>query len=219
METKVIDLNINIEGIKEAAEVIKSGGIVVFPTETVYGLGANALDPSAVKKIFEAKGRPQDNPLIVHISDLSELEALAVRTDVGDALASAFWPGPMTLVLKKRPSVSDQVTAGLSTVAVRLPSNRYARMLISASGVPIAAPSANLSGSPSPTTAARVLSDLNGKVPIILDGGSSDIGLESTVIDATGETATILRPGGVTAEMLEGLLGKVCFAAGCKGSI
>ena len=187
-----------------AADIIRRGGLVAFPTETVYGLGANGLDAAAVSRIFEAKGRPADNPLILHISDRRELDAL-VREVPGwlEPLLGKFWPGPFTVVLPRSELVPDIVTAGLDTVAVRLPSLGAARELIRAAGVPIAAPSANLSGRPSPTTAAAVMADMDGRIGMVLDAGPCDVGLESTVLDCVAQPPVILRPGGVTQEMLE----------------
>ncbi len=208
METQMVKAD--AQSIARAAEYIRMGEVVGFPTETVYGLGANALCPQAVHKIFAAKGRPADNPLIVHISDLSELDALVL--DVPEAarrLMEAYWPGPMTLLLPRRPCIPDVVTAGLPTVGIRLPSHPVARALIEKSGCPIAAPSANRSGRPSPTRAQHVLEDMEGRVPLILDGGACEVGLESSVIDATGEVPVVLRPGGITPEMVSRVAGGV----------
>jgi L-threonylcarbamoyladenylate synthase len=188
------------ENISKAADVIKSGGVVAFPTETVYGLGANALDENAVKQIFSLKGRPQDNPLIVHVDSTIAAREIAAFNDTAEKLAEAFWPGPLTLVLKNT-GIPAAVTAGLDTVAVRMPDCDAALSLISASGVPIAAPSANRSGSPSPTCAAHVERDF-GKELIILDAGECGIGVESTVVDLTKDVPVILRPGAVTLEMI-----------------
>ncbi len=186
-----------------AASLMKEGELVAFPTETVYGLGADALNGKAVLGIFAAKGRPADNPLIAHICDKADLAPLVTRVDARTrALMDAFWPGPLTLVLPRSRAVPNEVCAGLSTVAVRMPSHPAARMLIRELGKPIAAPSANRSGKPSPTTAQHVYEDLNGRIPLILDGGPCGVGVESTVLDLTGETPVLLRPGGVTAEML-----------------
>lgn len=185
----------------KASEILKSGGLVAFPTETVYGLGANGLDENAVKSIFTAKGRPSDNPLILHISDKDEVLNLAEEiTPCGRILMDKFWPGPMTLIFKKKSCVPSVTTGGLDTVAVRLPENKIAQKLIKLSGVPVAAPSANTSGRPSPTKAEHVYEDMNGKIPMILDGGSCRIGLESTVIDVTSSNPVICRPGGITIE-------------------
>lgn len=204
MKTKIIkvkDDNFNI--LSQAVEILDRGDLVAFPTETVYGLGADGLNPDAVEKIFLAKGRPQDNPLILHISDFKMLEELS-SGDLTQAkiLAEKFWPGPMTLVLKKSNIVPDIITGGLDTVALRLPANEIARDLIRKLGRPIAAPSANISGRPSPTDARTTLEDLDGKIPLIIDGGSTAVGLESTVIDLTEEDPVILRPGAITVEML-----------------
>ncbi len=196
--------------IEPAAAIIRQGGLVAFPTETVYGLGANGLDFLAVERIFAAKGRPADNPLILHIAERDELEALVREVPAWlEPLLALFWPGPLTVVLPRAERVPDIVTAGLDSVAVRLPSLGAARALIRAAGVPIAAPSANLSGRPSPTTAAAVLADMDGRIEMILDGGLCDVGLESTVLDCTSSVPTILRPGAVTQEMLEKCLGLV----------
>jgi L-threonylcarbamoyladenylate synthase len=206
MDTLIINAK---DGIDAAAQLIKQGETVVFPTETVYGLGADAFDGRAVAKIFEAKGRPQDNPLIVHIADLADAEELAVDIPpVFYRLAKEFMPGPLTLILKKSAKVPYSVTAGGDTVGIRMPSNVYARELIKKS-FPLAAPSANRSKHISPTTAQHVYEDLKGKVPLILDGGACSVGIESTVLDLTGDTPTILRPGAVTAEMLVGVLDEV----------
>jgi L-threonylcarbamoyladenylate synthase len=197
--------------IKEAAQLLKSGEVVAFPTETVYGLGANAKDAKAVEKIFVAKGRPSDNPLIVHIAHPKQLEEMvSAIPDVAHTLIKRFWPGPLTLILPKKEGViSDPVTAGLPTVAVRMPAHPVALALIEASGLPLAAPSANISGRPSPTTAAHVFADLNGRIAGIVDGGETGIGVESTVLDCTTKVPMILRPGGVTKEALEKVIGNV----------
>ena len=198
------------ESLARAGELIRAGQLVGFPTETVYGLGANALDETAVRRIFEAKGRPGDNPLIVHICAPEQLRPL-IAVEPGETaqkLMDAFWPGPMTLIFPKSDAVPAAVTAGLDTVAVRFPSHPAAQALIAAARRPIAAPSANRSGRPSPTTAAHVLEDMDGRIPLILDGGPCDVGVESTVIDMTGDVPRILRPGGVTREMLEAAAGR-----------
>lgn len=195
--------------IDEAAEVIRAGGLVAFPTETVYGLGANALDARAVARIFEAKQRPLNDPLIVHIADLTDLTDLAHLTDLKplvEALAQTFWPGPLTLVLPRHPGVPPLVSAGLDTIAVRMPDHPVAQALIRAGGVPIAAPSANRFGHVSPTTARHVLDDLNGRIDLVLDGGPTRIGVESTVLNLTSHPPCILRPGGVTREQIEAAL-------------
>lgn len=197
--------------IRRAAALLRAGELVAFPTETVYGLGADALNAEASARIFAAKGRPADNPLIAHIAGESGLAGLIAGEPCAcaRALMRAFWPGPMTLIFPKSPRVPREVTAGLDTVAVRMPSHPVARALISAAQTPIAAPSANRSGRPSPTTAAHVLEDMEGRIPLILDGGPCEVGLESTVVDVTGARPRILRPGGVTLEMLEGVVGDV----------
>lgn len=197
--------------IRRAAALLRAGELVAFPTETVYGLGADALNGEAAARIFAAKGRPADNPLIAHIAGESGLAGLIAGEPCACArkLMRAFWPGPMTLIFPKSPRVPREVTAGLDTVAVRMPSHPVARALISAAQTPIAAPSANRSGRPSPTTAAHVLEDMEGRIPLILDGGPCEVGLESTVVDVTGARPRILRPGGITLEMLEGVVGFV----------
>ena len=199
MKTEYVDLrdeNDIKEGIKKAADIIKRGGLVAFPTETVYGLGANGLDENAVPKIYEAKGRPSDNPLILHISEFDEIKNIVKEIPkVALILAEEFWPGPLTMVLKKSDIVPYRTTGGLESVAVRMPSNKIARELIKAAGVPIAAPSANSSGRPSPTKASHVIFDLDGKIDLVIDGGAVDIGLESTIVDVTGDVPVILRPG------------------------
>ena len=197
--------------IRRAAALLCAGELVAFPTETVYGLGADALNGEAAARIFAAKGRPADNPLIAHIAGESGLAGLIAGEPCAcaRALMRAFWPGPMTLIFPKSPRVPREVTAGLDTVAVRMPSHPVARALIRAAQTPIAAPSANRSGRPSPTTAAHVLEDMEGRIPLILDGGPCEVGLESTVVDVTGARPRILRPGGVTLEMLEGVVGDV----------
>jgi L-threonylcarbamoyladenylate synthase len=201
---------ININDIVIAAEALKQGKLVVFPTETVYGLGADALDIEAVRGIFEAKGRPADNPLIVHIAELSELKPLVDEVTVqAKQLMEAFWPGPLTLVMKKSNLVPMIITAGLETVAIRMPSHPIARELIIRAGVPVAAPSANISGRPSPTDEAHVIEDLDGRVDVILKGGATSVGLESTVVDVTGDIVKILRPGFITKEDLEEIVGEV----------
>ena len=200
------------EALQEAASLLSSGQLVAFPTETVYGLGANALDRDAVLSIFAAKGRPADNPLIVHIWDSSQLTALCEMPDGAQTLMDAFWPGPLTILMRRLPSIPLEVTAGLPTVAIRMPSHPVARELLKVAGLPIAAPSANRSGKPSPTSAHHVMQDMEGRIPLILDGGACEVGLESTVVDLTHGTPTILRPGGITKEMLEQVLGPVQVA-------
>jgi len=208
LETKLLPLS--DAAIEEAGQLIREGRLVAFPTETVYGLGANALDEAAVASIFEAKGRPGDNPLIVHISDVSQLYPLidGEPSETAKRMMEAFWPGPLTMIFPKSDIVPMAVTAGLNTVAVRFPAHPAALRLIEAAQRPIAAPSANRSGRPSPTTAQHVFEDMNGRIPMILDGGDSDVGVESTVVDMTGSTPRILRPGKVTREMIAEIAGK-----------
>ena len=189
--------------IKFAAEVIKNGGLVAFPTETVYGLGGDATSPLAAEKIFKAKGRPSDNPLIIHVATPSDAEGYAYTSELYYKLAERFMPGPLTVIMSARDSVPPETRGGLSTVAVRCPSNPVARMLIKLSGVPIAAPSANISGSPSPTSARHVIDDLYGKIDVILDGGNSTFGVESTIVKIEDDsTLTLLRPGSITVDEL-----------------
>ena len=212
IETELYDLeNDDFEtSIAAAGKVIARGGTVVFPTETVYGLGADATNADAVAKIFKAKGRPGDNPLIVHVSDVAQVGAL-VKTvpEKAKKLAEAFWPGPLTLIMARSERVPDRVTAGLLTVAVRFPSHPAAKALIDAAGTPIAAPSANISGRPSPTKSNHVLEDMIGKVDAILIDADTEVGLESTVMDMTSEPPTMLRPGGVTVRQIEEIIGKI----------
>ncbi len=196
--------------LSEAAAIIRKGGLVAFPTETVYGLGANALDGEALSGIFKAKGRPGDNPLIVHIASLEELHPLVAEIPpLALQLAEAFWPGPLTMIFRKSAIIPQEITCGLPTVAVRFPAHPVAVGLIKAAGRPIAAPSANTSGRPSPTKATHVAEDLTGKIDMLIDGGPCAVGLESTVIDMTVTPPCILRPGGVTPEMLEAVIGTV----------
>ena len=213
MKTEYVDLREDSaikEGVKKAAVILKNGGLVAFPTETVYGLGANGLDKNAVPKIYEAKGRPSDNPLILHISEFEEIKDIVKEIPKSALiLAEEFWPGPLTMVFKKSEIVPYRTTGGLESVAIRMPSNKIARELIKAAGVPIAAPSANSSGRPSPTKASHVLFDLDGKIDMVIDGGAVDIGLESTIVDVTGEIPVILRPGFITEEMLTEAIGRV----------
>ncbi|EFI41757.1 MULTISPECIES: L-threonylcarbamoyladenylate synthase [Peptoniphilus] len=207
MKTKVIKIdadNIKRENITEITNALKNGKLVVFPTETVYGLGANGLDETACKNIFNAKGRPGDNPLILHIAEISQLDDLV--EDVSESardLIDMFWPGPLTMIFKKSSKIPDVVSAGLDTVAVRMPSHKIAREILKDCMIPIAAPSANLSGKPSPTSFKRVFEDLDNKVDIIVDGGRADVGIESTVVDMTVNPPMILRPGKVTTEDLK----------------
>ena len=196
------------DAIEKAAGILRAGGLVAIPTETVYGLAANALDGAAVSAIFAAKGRPQDNPLISHIASMDMLGMVAGHVPPqAQRLAECFWPGPLTMVLPRGGAVADEVCAGLETAAVRMPSHPVAQAVIRAAGVPLAAPSANLSGSPSPTTAQDVLADMAGRVPLILDGGACEVGVESTVVSLAGSIPVLLRPGGVTKEQLESALG------------
>jgi len=188
--------------ISQAADFLRRGEVVGFPTETVYGLGGNALDETAVRKIFAAKGRPADNPLIVHVAALEDAEQVAFVDDWARMLMRSFWPGPLTLILPKKECVPDVVTAGGSTVAVRFPCHKVAQALIAAADVPVAAPSANLSGKPSPTMGQHVWHDLQGKIAMVIDGGPAGVGLESTVLDLSADIPVILRPGGVTKEQL-----------------
>lgn len=198
------------EIIQTAAKILQEGGLVAFPTETVYGLGGNGLDSEACKKIYIAKGRPSDNPLILHISEFEELNPIVGEiSPAAQKLMDAFWPGPLTMVFPKSDIVPDQATGGLDTVAVRFPNHPVARAIIRAAGLPIAAPSANSSGKPSPTRASHVEFDLNGKIDMIVDGGAAEWGLESTIVDVSGEVPMILRPGAVTKEMMEEVVGKV----------
>lgn len=210
MITKV--LAPTVEAILEASQALRDGWLVGIPTETVYGLGANALNVDAVHRIFAAKGRPADNPLIVHVAELEDANELCHISDAARALAKRFCPGPLTMILPRKPIVPDVVTAGLDTVAIRVPSHPAAQALLRECRLPIAAPSANTSGKPSPTTAMHVYHDMNGKLPIILDGGECQVGLESTVITLAGDIPTVLRPGGITPEMLLEVLPEVRVA-------
>ena len=211
MHTKLLEAT--AEAVTRAAEVIRAGGLVAFPTETVYGLGADALSPIAVARIFEAKERPRGNPLIVHVTDATALDQVAVQVpDRAREVLASFWPGPLTLVLERAPAVPLITTGGLDTVAVRAPAHPVAQALIRAAARPLAAPSANRSGRPSPTRAQHVLDDLGGRIDLVLDGGATSVGLESTVLDMTTEPPTLLRPGGVTLEHLEAHLGRVRLA-------
>ena len=216
METQVIQIdeqNIDDaarESLSKAGRIIRNGGLVAFPTETVYGLGGDALNPESSKKIYAAKGRPSDNPLIVHVATMEDLETI-VKEVPGEArkLAKAFWPGPLTMIMNKNDRVPLETTGGLGTVAIRMPNNRIALELIRQSGGFIAAPSANVSGRPSPTVARYCIEDLSGKIEMILDGGQVGIGLESTIVDLTSDTPMILRPGYITPDMLKEVLGEV----------
>lgn len=216
MQTKIVTINekeIDEQAcryLKQAGEILLSGGLVAFPTETVYGLGGDARNPEASAKIYAAKGRPSDNPLIVHIADMKDLAYVA--RDIPEnayKLAEAFWPGPLTMILKRTDNIPMQTTGGLDTVAVRMPSHKIARELIRAAGGFVAAPSANISGKPSPTVAKYVIQDMDGRIDMIIDGDGSEIGLESTIVDVSGDTPMILRPGYITKEMLEQVLGQV----------
>lgn len=198
------------EVLQQAAELLKQGRLVAFPTETVYGLGANGLDEKAVAGIYQAKGRPSDNPLILHISKKEELQPLVAHiSNNAKVLMDTYWPGPLTIVLRRSAIVPDIVTGGLETVGVRLPDSAVARELIALAGIPVAAPSANTSGRPSPTSAQAVLVDLDGKIDAVVDAGNCQIGVESTVVDCTTPVPTLLRPGGITLEMLMDTLGEV----------
>ena len=206
MKTQLLTPN----DIDRAAEILRSGGLVGIPTETVYGLGANGLDPMAVRSIFQAKGRPQDNPLILHIPDPSWLERYC--EDIPEEawrLAKRFWPGPLTMILRRRPVVPDEVTAGLDTVGMRCPAHELCRAVITVAGVPVAAPSGNTSGRPSPTSVADMLEDMDGKIDAVLDGGDCRVGVESTIIDVTASPPRLLRPGGVPLEELRDVLGEI----------
>lgn len=215
IETKILKIdryNPEKEKINMAAEIIKQGGTVAFPTETVYGLGANALNEEAIAKIFTAKGRPQDNPLIVHIADIEQLYGLVESVpERALDLMDRFWPGPLTIIFNRSSKVPDRITGGLSTVAIRMPQHKIALELIKAAALPIAAPSANTSGRPSPTDSCHVIEDLMGKIDMIIDGGSTGIGVESTVLDISSEIPVILRPGGVTKEDLLTIFPRVEF--------
>ena len=213
MITEIIKINRekpDHDALKRAGEILLAGGLVAFPTETVYGLGGNALDPTASRRIYAAKGRPSDNPLIVHIADLEDLKVVAADIpDQAMLLAQAFWPGPLTMIFPRTDKVPLETTGGLSSVAVRFPSDTIAQELIRCGGGFVAAPSANTSGRPSPTTAEHVAEDLSGRIEMILDGGPVGIGLESTIIDFTEAVPTILRPGYISPAMLESILGEV----------
>ena len=213
MDTQIIQVDeqhIQINLLRQAGEIIKAGGLVAFPTETVYGLGGDALNPDSSRKIYEAKGRPSDNPLIVHICRMEDLPYLVKEIpEAAKKLADAFWPGPLTMIFRKSPAVPTETTGGLATVAVRMPSHKTALSFIREAGGYVAAPSANRSGKPSPTCAKYVEEDMAGRIEMILDGGDVEIGLESTIVDMTEEIPVILRPGYITKEMLEEALGSV----------
>lgn len=215
MNTKIYDMNnkpINMNEVMEIGKSIREGKTVVFPTETVYGLGANALDELAVEKIFAAKGRPSDNPLIVHISSKDQLDDIVESIpEKARLLMDKFWPGPLTLIFKKKNTIPEKITAGLSTVAVRMPDSQIALAIIEQAGLPVAAPSANISGRPSPTSVGHVIEDLDGRVDIIIDGGNCYYGVESTVIDVLNDPPMILRPGGITLEDISRVLDSVVY--------
>lgn len=221
MKTKVAivkDVKLDIEFIKEASEVIKSGGTVAFPTETVYGLGADGLNQDAVKKIFEAKGRPQDNPLILHVSSPREVFEIADEVPyIAQKLMDKFWPGPLTIILNKKNIVPMVTSAGLDTIGIRMPSSEIALKLIELSKKPIAAPSANISGRPSPTEVERCIEDLSGRVDYIIGGESSKVGVESTIVDCTVYPPVVLRPGGITLEMLKDIDNNIEIDKALKG--
>ncbi len=217
--TKIIQVEDDFSVLDEAAACLKDGGLVAIPTETVYGLGASALNEKAIAGIFRAKGRPQDNPLIVHISNRDMLRQVVKSVPAqAEKLMDVFWPGPLTIIMEKSDAIPMCVTAGLSTVAVRMPAHPAALSMIEKSGVPVAAPSANLSGSPSTTRASHVIADLSGKVDYIIDGGPCRVGLESTVLDVTGDVPQILRPGGIGLEALRMVLGEVIYEPALKDS-
>lgn len=210
METLLLSSSEN--DIKKAAGILNNGGVVAIPTETVYGLAANALDGSVIKKIFIAKGRPMDNPLIVHVSSIDDIDKFSLVKEISDKarkLMEKFWPGPLTIILKKTENVPDEVSAGLDTVAIRCPSHKVANKLIKTASIPLAAPSANISGRPSPTTFSHVKNDMLGKVDAIIDGGQSDVGVESTVITLIADIPRLLRPGYITKEQIEDVIGKI----------
>ncbi|MBR2215788.1 MAG: threonylcarbamoyl-AMP synthase [Selenomonadaceae bacterium] len=214
---KITDINGQTKDLQKAGDIIKGGGLVAFPTETVYGLGASGFDEGATTEIYRVKGRPSDNPLILHVAEFDMVASVAEVTPLAQKLLTAFCPGPLTLVMKRKSTVPDCITGGLKTVGVRWPDNEIAQAFIKAAGVPIAAPSANLSGRPSPTTAEAVRRDLEGRIPLILDGGSCRFGLESTIVDCTEATAVILRPGAVTREMIAEVVGEVRLDPGLVG--
>ena len=213
MKTRIVQIdenNIDGEAVRQAGEIIRSGGLVAFPTETVYGLGGDALNPASSRKIYAAKGRPSDNPLIVHIARWEALAAIVKKVpSEAVKLAETFWPGPLTMILEKSDLVPGETTGGLDTVAVRMPSHKTALAFIEAAGGYVAAPSANRSGRPSPTVAKYVRQDLDGRIEMILDGGDVELGLESTIVDLTEQVPTILRPGYITGQMLKSALGRV----------
>ena len=224
METKLLKINPEvdvlteyIDELQEAADLLTAGKLVAFPTETVYGLGGNALSAESAKKIYNAKGRPSDNPLIVHVAEVEQVFDIAYVDERAEKLMRAFCPSPLTCVLPKKPCIPDAVTGGRNTVAVRIPNHPVAQALLKTCKIPVAAPSANLSGKPSPTLGEHVYSDLAGRVAMVIDGGSAGVGLESTVLDLTAETPIILRPGAITAEMLVPYLGEVLIGGKIVG--
>lgn len=223
METMIYEIDdddLDSPSLGKCADILRRGGTVAFPTETVYGLGANGLMPEAIRKIYQVKGRPSDNPLILHIAHIAEIQSLVETIPQGaQAVMDEFWPGPLTLIFKKSPLVPSEITGGLDTVAIRMPSHPIARRLIELAGIPLAAPSANLSGKPSPTASQHVIKDLKGRVDAIVAGGNCEIGLESTVLDMTQEPPMILRPGGVTREMLLQVLPQVSEDPTLKGAM
>lgn len=216
MKTEVIR-NPAADDIRRAGEIIKSGRLVAFPTETVYGLGANALDADAAKKIYAAKGRPSDNPLIIHLADASDAVEYAHTIPAFDLLAKRFMPGPLTVILPKRDNIPNEVTGGLNSVAIRVPVHPTANALIRAAGVPIAAPSANISGRPSPTRTEHVVRDMNGRIDMIIGGGDCDVGVESTIISLATETPCVLRPGKITVEELKEVIPNVILSSAVMG--
>ena len=222
MKTEVIKIdqnNMDTEALERAAAIIRDGGLVAFPTETVYGLGADALSAEASKKIYAAKGRPSDNPLIVHVAEFSDMEKIAQEMpEEAKKLADAFWPGPLTMIVRKNDRVPYETTGGMDTVAVRMPNHPVALELIRRSGGYIAAPSAKTSGKPSPTLAEHVAFDMDGRIPMILDGGPVGIGIESTIVDLTEDIPMILRPGYITPKMLEKVIGEVKMDPGIIAS-
>lgn len=222
IKTMLIDIdkdNINVDKLRHAAEILRRGGTVTFPTETVYGVGANALDEDAVRKIFEAKGRPSDNPLIVHIAKYEDLDELVLEIPQNaEKIIKEFWPGPLTLIFNKSSMVPKIITGGLDTVAIRMPEHPIAKLLIELAEVPVAAPSANLSGKPSPTKEKHVKDDLMGRVDAIICGGDTAVGVESTVLDITSNVPMILRPGGVTKEDLQKIIGRVEIDPAIEGT-
>lgn len=212
--------NIDMAVIEKASDILHEGSLVAFPTETVYGLGADALNETAAEKIYKAKGRPSDNPLIVHVADRQQIDPLVTEIpEKAVLLMETFWPGPLTLIFRKSSIVPDGTTGGLNTVAIRMPNHEIARALIRHAGVPVAAPSANTSGRPSPTTAKHVMDDLNGQIAMVIDGGEVGIGIESTIVDVTSEVPIILRPGYITKKMLEEVVGTVTIDKAILGPV